>query len=276
MQIPIDASLVGQILQFGFQNFATGFEPSGVYYDNVFLHEDVPTSIGWAALSGPPSRSVTHGSMAGPFYGEALIEGVTSRQGATQGLVAQLGYGVDGSDPATDPYGWKWEPAAFIMDDGDNDMFFGFMTISSPAGGFDYCFRFSYRYGPWVYADLDGAANGCSPNQAGSLTVLESAATGLPDSSPTMLRLHPNQPNPFNPLTTLRFVVPAGERVRLEVYDIAGRPVKVLAEGERPAGSDEAVWDGKDSAGRAKPSGSYFARLSIGEAVRTVRMSLIR
>jgi alpha-tubulin suppressor-like RCC1 family protein len=93
---------------------------------------------------------------------------------------------------------------------------------------------------------------------------------------PLALRLYPNAPNPFNPMTTLRFDIPVGGRVHLAVYDVAGRLVRVLVEEELPAGTHQAVWDGRDSAGRAVASGSYFARLEAGGKVETVRMGLVR
>lgn len=83
-------------------------------------------------------------------------------------------------------------------------------------------------------------------------------------------------PNPFNPMTTIRFDIPVGGRVRLEVYDVAGRVIRTLLDAALPAGSHEAVWDGKDKAGRAMASGSYFARLSANGRVETVRMGLVR
>jgi flagellar hook assembly protein FlgD len=60
------------------------------------------------------------------------------------------------------------------------------------------------------------------------------------------------------------------------VQDVAERLVKVLVEGEIPAGSHEAVWDGRDASGRAAPSGSYLARLVAGGKVEGVRLSLVR
>jgi len=93
---------------------------------------------------------------------------------------------------------------------------------------------------------------------------------------PTVLRLYPNQPNPFNPSTTLRFDLPVAGSARLAVYDIAGRLVRVLVDGELPAGSHEASWDGRDSGGRGMASGSYFARLTANGRVETVRMGLVR
>jgi hypothetical protein len=91
-----------------------------------------------------------------------------------------------------------------------------------------------------------------------------------------VLRLYSAAPNPFNPRTTIRFDLPATGQVRLSVYDVAGRLVRVLVEGERAAGAYEAVWDGRDASGRAVPSGSYLARLAAGGKVEGVRLSLVR
>jgi hypothetical protein len=123
-------------------------------------------------------------------------------------------------------------------------------------------------------ATLIGMFANASPE--GGLTFVGSYATGAPESRPAGLRLHANYPNPFNPLTTLRFDYPAGGRVRLEVYDVAGRLIRTLLDADLPAGSHRAVWDGKDERGMGVASGSYFARLSVDGRVETVRMGLIR
>jgi hypothetical protein len=98
-------------------------------------------------------------------------------------------------------------------------------------------------------------------------------ATAVPDRLAFSLRI---RPNPFNPRTTIQFVLPSTGHVLLAIYDLAGRLVRVLVEGEIPAGSHEAVWDGRDASGRAAPSGSYLARLVAGGKVEGVRLSLVR
>jgi hypothetical protein len=93
---------------------------------------------------------------------------------------------------------------------------------------------------------------------------------------PSALRLYAAAPNPFNPRTTIHFDLPVAGQAQLSIYDLAGRLVRVLVEGERAAGAYEAVWDGRDSTGRAAPSGSYLARLVAGGRVEGVRLSLVR
>jgi photosystem II stability/assembly factor-like uncharacterized protein len=70
------------------------------------------------------------------------------------------------------------------------------------------------------------------------------------------VELLPNQPNPFNPSTIIRFVVPEKERVRLTVHDVAGRVVATLVDDVRDAGVHAVVWNGSGAA-----SGVYFCRL---------------
>ncbi|MBU1984079.1 M6 family metalloprotease domain-containing protein [bacterium] len=65
--------------------------------------------------------------------------------------------------------------------------------------------------------------------------------------------LSPNYPNPFNPLTTIRFGLPVSSNVSLRVFDISGREVAVLLDGFFPVGHHRIVWD---AAGQ--PSGLYF------------------
>ena len=81
----------------------------------------------------------------------------------------------------------------------------------------------------------------------------------------------------FNPQTTIKYDLPEPTPVTLRVFDIAGRLVDVLVEGEdMPAGTHTATWTGRDSQGRAMPSGTYVYRLEADGFVETRRMTLIR
>jgi hypothetical protein len=75
---------------------------------------------------------------------------------------------------------------------------------------------------------------------------------------PRQYALHPAQPNPFNPRTTLRYDLPENSRVRLTLYDLTGRVVRTLVEGEETAGFKQAVWDGTDDTGRPAAAGVYL------------------
>jgi len=97
-----------------------------------------------------------------------------------------------------------------------------------------------------------------------------------PGAGTAALRLRPNVPNPFNPVTTLRFDIPASGRVLLEIFDVQGRRVAVLHDGALPQGSHEVVWRGRDDRGGEVPSGLYVSRLTCGAERRTGRLTLLR
>lgn len=91
-----------------------------------------------------------------------------------------------------------------------------------------------------------------------------------------VLRLAPNQPNPFNPSTTIAFSLPRASDVELAVYTLDGRRVAVLVDGTLPAGPHAATWTGRDDGGRQVASGTYFYRLTTGEETLTRRMVLVK
>jgi hypothetical protein len=82
-------------------------------------------------------------------------------------------------------------------------------------------------------------------------------------------------PNPSNGPTKLSFTVPAGEAASLEVFDLQGRLIRSLVNGQLP--SDQATWwDGRNSSGQRVPAGIYFIRLSTSNGVATKRITVIR
>ena len=72
--------------------------------------------------------------------------------------------------------------------------------------------------------------------------------------------LQGNYPNPFNPVTTLRFGLPEASEVSIVVYDIMGREV-IRWDLHQPPGYRQLVWNGKDHRGRLVPSGIYICWL---------------
>ena len=81
----------------------------------------------------------------------------------------------------------------------------------------------------------------------------------------------------FNPQTTIAFEIPSQQDVTLRVFDLSGRLVRNLIQGElRTPGRHEVVWNGRDDAGRQVASGTYFYRLEAGEFAETKRMVLVK
>jgi len=101
--------------------------------------------------------------------------------------------------------------------------------------------------------------------------------TGLGDEAPRLVyELAQNRPNPFNPATTIRFTLPAEERVKIRIYSTSGRLVRDLVDRTMPAGAHQAVWDGKNESGVAAGSGVYFYRMEAGAFSDTKKMVLVR
>jgi len=94
--------------------------------------------------------------------------------------------------------------------------------------------------------------------------------------TPLAWRLHPCNPNPFNPLTTIRFDLPVATEVQVSVYTLTGRRVAQLVNQQLPAGSHEVVWSGRDQRGRAMPSGTYLYRLEAGSFSDMHTMTLVK
>lgn len=80
-----------------------------------------------------------------------------------------------------------------------------------------------------------------------------------------------NYPNPFNPTTQIQFALSKPARVRLVVYDMLGREVAKLADGEMAAGYHSVTWNASGVS-----SGVYIYRLTAGNFVQTRRMLLMK
>lgn len=88
---------------------------------------------------------------------------------------------------------------------------------------------------------------------------------------PASIALSQNYPNPFNPTTSIRFELPQATEIRLSVYDVTGRQIRVLSEGYRTAGTHTVPFD----AGTLS-SGVYLYRLETPGFSQTMKMTLIK
>ncbi|HLT47339.1 MAG TPA: T9SS type A sorting domain-containing protein, partial [Rubricoccaceae bacterium] len=122
-----------------------------------------------------------------------------------------------------------------------------------------------------VEVDLDG------DGEPDEVLVLEDegypvgAEPSRPEGLPSSYALHAAAPNPFAGRTTLRYDLPEAAPVRLVVYDLLGREVAVLVDGEREAGTHAAVLDGRGFA-----AGVYVVRMTAGGRDFTQRLTLVR
>ncbi len=120
----------------------------------------------------------------------------------------------------------------------------------------------------------DTAYVACFWSDKAAVQMFRKVVTGAPEansSTPGTFSLAQNYPNPFNPSTTIQYSLPHRAHVSLVVYDMLGRPVSSLVNGDNEAGYHEVRF----SAGNLA-SGMYFYRLQAGEFTRTKSLLLLR
>ena len=91
---------------------------------------------------------------------------------------------------------------------------------------------------------------------------------------PQSVVLETNAPNPFNPVTTIRFGLPQAGKVRLTIYSVTGKKVATLVNDYLEAGYHEVAWAGTNGAGQPVASGIYIYELVSGDK-RLVRKMLL-
>jgi len=90
-------------------------------------------------------------------------------------------------------------------------------------------------------------------------------------TTPSTSRLMQNYPNPFNPKTVVSCQLSVASRVRLVVYDMLGREVATLLDGEKEAGTYRVEFDGSRLA-----TGIYICRMTAGSFVDCKKMMLVK
>jgi hypothetical protein len=83
--------------------------------------------------------------------------------------------------------------------------------------------------------------------------------------------LSQNHPNPFNASTNIRYSLPEGSSVTIEIYDILGRNIETLIQGEQQAGYHQVVWDAEDQS-----SGIYIYYVKAGEYTESKSCLLLK
>lgn len=91
-----------------------------------------------------------------------------------------------------------------------------------------------------------------------------------------LLTAEQNFPNPFNPSTTLRHSVPVDANVKVAIYDVLGREIRILHSRMQAAGTYSVIWDGRDSGNQHVPSGAYLYRLTADYIHPTRKMVVVR
>lgn len=120
-----------------------------------------------------------------------------------------------------------------------------------------------------------GVADGTSHvTEIGFWNTWTGTVTGIREaesSPPIRFWMGQNHPNPFNPMTTIRYSVPERSQVTLTLYDAAGRELRTLVDGEMEPGTHETTLHAGGLA-----SGIYFCRMSAPHHVGTRKMVLMK
>ncbi|MCC6962587.1 MAG: T9SS type A sorting domain-containing protein [candidate division Zixibacteria bacterium] len=104
------------------------------------------------------------------------------------------------------------------------------------------------------------------------LPVYESDSPVLPES----FELGQNNPNPFNPSTSIDFALPKSANVKVEIFNILGQKVKTVVDEYLSAGYKKVTWDGTDNTGKTVASGVYLYRMTADDFTATKKMMLMK
>ncbi len=102
------------------------------------------------------------------------------------------------------------------------------------------------------------------------------AANDILSELPEETSIKGNYPNPFNPITTIRFGIPEPRRVNLTIVNMLGQEVANVFNGWMDIGHHEIRWQSLDDQGMPVASGVYFAVLNDGTSIDVQKMILLK
>lgn len=150
----------------------------------------------------------------------------------------------------------------------------GGVTVTTGAGTQNFTYTYK-RESAWVDTSMYTVAFVQNDNNKEVLNVAKGTYTtginNINSEIPSGYSLSQNYPNPFNPATNISFSLPEASFVTLKIYDMIGREIAVLVNGELKAGYYNADWNAANFT-----SGVYFYTLRAGRFVDTKKMILIK
>ena len=93
---------------------------------------------------------------------------------------------------------------------------------------------------------------------------------------PDAFALHQNFPNPFNPMTTLRYELPEQTFVNITIYDMLGKKVKTLVNQTQGAGTKTLKWNATNNYGKSVSAGMYLITLHAGDYKKNIKITLLK
>ena len=133
--------------------------------------------------------------------------------------------------------------------------------------------RLNYKFDVYAYSGNDSTAiTGTRQLFVERSGDLNTESIGIPNS----FILHPNYPNPFNPVTQIRFEIPYAGNVDLSIYNLLGMKVKTLYTGQKSAGVFSFKWNGKNDNNQSVSGGVYIYKLQSGQQMQMRKMILLK
>ena len=93
---------------------------------------------------------------------------------------------------------------------------------------------------------------------------------------PEQYILYPNYPNPFNPVTTIRYDLPKESFVDITIYDMLGNVVNNLVNANQSSGNKSVQWNATNNQGEPVSAGVYLYKIQAGNFVDTKKMILLK
>jgi len=150
--------------------------------------------------------------------------------------------------------------------------FTGWEEIRMPLDGYAGNVILRFRFGSDAYVTKEGW-------YIDDVDVREQVGVDIAGDNrglPATIELMPNYPNPFNPVTTIPYVLSKPGHVTITVYDIRGKLVRTLVETRRKPGKYTVTWDGRDEFESQVGSGVYVLRMAAGGVSQTRKITLLR
>lgn len=149
--------------------------------------------------------------------------------------------------------------------------------LVAPSDWLEFSFDISEYDNQEVFIAIQSSFDHAAAFMVDSFSVHSGNVSADDETAPTLLtRIVGNYPNPFNPETTISYVLSEAGPVRLDIYNLKGQLVRHLIDGDLPAGEHRIIWDGRDNNMRALGSGVYFLKLNSGKQSSTKKMIMMK
>lgn len=127
----------------------------------------------------------------------------------------------------------------------------------------------------WVKISEVDPVDGDTLNNV-ALKVFSVVAVEEKDKIPDIMFLSQNYPNPAMNSTFIRFAIPTAGKVSLKIYDVTGKLVKTMIDGECKPGNYNLLWNGYDNHNKKVSNGIYFVRLAKDNKQYTRKAVLLK